>query len=120
MEEKKPQSIKTDESTWAILCHASSFASFVIPFGGILGPLIVWLMKRHEYPLVDEQGKESLNFQITMALYSIISLVLILILIGILLLVAIWVLSIILTIVAIVKTSQGEHYRYPLSIRFIK
>ena len=54
-----------DEKAWAMLCHLSVFSSFLIPFGNILGPLIVWLIKHEEFALVDDQGKESLNSQIS-------------------------------------------------------
>jgi uncharacterized Tic20 family protein len=49
---------------WAMFCHIAAFAFFIFPFGNILGPLVIWLIKKETYPFVDEQGKESLNFQI--------------------------------------------------------
>jgi uncharacterized protein len=106
--------------TWGMLCHLSSLAGFIIPFGHLLGPLIIWLIKKDEYPFVDDQGKESLNFQLTLTLYTIISSILCIILIGFVLLLVLLLAELILVIIASVKANQGETYRYPLTIRFIK
>ena len=103
-----------------MLCHAVSFAGIIIPLGNIVGPLVIWLMKKDTMPLVDDQGKESLNFQITMMIAVAISFVLMLILIGFVLVFAVGIFDIVMTIIAIVKVSQGERYRYPACIRFIK
>jgi uncharacterized Tic20 family protein len=93
---------------------------FVFPFGNILGPLVLWLVKKDEYPLVADQGKEALNFQISMTIYYLIAAVLILVIIGIVLLVVLGVFSLIMTIIAMIKANSGERYRYPLAIRLIK
>ena len=108
------------ERTAAMLCHLTALAGVIIPFGNLLGPLIVWLVKRDESPLVDREGKESLNFQISMSIYAIVSSLLILLLIGIPMLVIVGLVDIILTIVASVKTANGESYTYPLTIRFLR
>ncbi len=71
-------------------------------------------------PLVDDQGKESLNFQISMTLYYILSTILIIALIGIVLLIGLSIFNLIVVIIASVKANKGEKYRYPLCIRFIK
>ena len=69
---------------WAMFCHISAFAVFVIPFvGHILGPLLIWILKKEEFPFVDDQGKEALNFQLSITIYGIISSILIFIVIGI-------------------------------------
>ncbi|MBI2468032.1 MAG: DUF4870 domain-containing protein [Candidatus Rokubacteria bacterium] len=104
-----------------MLCHLTALAALLgIPFGHLLGPLVVWLIKKNEYPFVDEQGKESLNFQISVTIYSLPLFILIFVLVGIPLLIALFVVDVILVIVAAVKASNGESYRYPLTIRFIK
>lgn len=108
-----------NERIWAMFCHLSAFAGFIIPFGSIIGPIVVWSIKRDQYPLVDDQGKEAINFQISMLIYFIISAVLILLLVGIPLLIAIFFFRIIITVVAAVKANGGVRYRYPVSIRFI-
>ncbi len=108
-----------EDRNWAMFCHLSSFAGYVIPFGNIAGPLVMWLLKREESTLIDDQGKESLNFQITMTIYLFISIVLCFMLIGLFILPALLIADLILVVVATIKASEGEHYRYPMTIRFI-
>jgi uncharacterized Tic20 family protein len=106
--------------TWAMLCHIGAFAGYLIPLGHIIVPLILWLVKKDESSLVDDQGKESLNFQISMTIYAVIAGLLILVAIGIILLIALGIFDLVVVIVAAAKANEGEKYRYPLSIRFIK
>lgn len=109
------------ENTWGMLCHLTALAGFIgVPLGNILGPLVVWLIKRHEYPFVEEQGKESLNFQISMTIYALIAALLTLVVIGIFLIIGLVIADIVFVIIASVKTSNREAYRYPLTIRFFK
>lgn len=109
-----------DERMWGMLCHLSALSGFIIPFGNIIGPLIVYSMKKDEYSFVADQGKESLNFQISVLVYLAISLVTIVLLIGIMFLLLIPLISLILTVLAAVRANDGEYYRYPFCIRFIK
>lgn len=114
-------STSSNVRTWTVLCHASALLGFIAPGGGhILAPLIVWLIKRGEYPEVDAHGKESLNFQISMLIYSIIAAILCLLLIGFLLLAILHVLNLVLVIIASIRASEGQLYRYPFTIRLIK
>jgi hypothetical protein len=113
-------STSSEVRTWSVLCHASALAGlFFHVLGFVLGPLIVWLIKRGDSAQIDANGKESLNFQISMLIYHAIALILCLLLIGIPILIALWVADIVLVIIASVKTSQGESYRYPFTIRFL-
>lgn len=109
-----------DERTWGMLCHLSALAGFVIPFGNIIGPLIVYSMKKDEYLFVADQGRESLNFQISIMIYLLIAFILLIILLGILFIVVIPLFSFIFTIIASVRANDGEYYRYPFCIHFIK
>jgi uncharacterized Tic20 family protein len=110
-----------DARQWAMFCHLAALCAYVgIPFGHIIGPLIVWQMKKKDFPLVDEQGKEAVNFQLSMTIYMIISAILILVIVGFFLLAILGLLDLILTIVAAVKANNGVPYRYPFTIRFIK
>ena len=111
---------ETQERTWALIAHLSALAGFIVPFGHIIGPLVVWLIKKDESPFVDDQGKEAINFQISMTLYAVIAAILILVVIGIFLLIGIGILDIVLVIIAAVKANAGEKFRYPLTIRFIR
>ncbi|MDE2233982.1 MAG: DUF4870 domain-containing protein [Gammaproteobacteria bacterium] len=108
------------EHNWGMAAHLSALAGYVIPFGSILGPLVVWLMKKDEMPFVNSQGKEALNFQITMVIAALISIVLIFVVIGIFLLWALAILDLIFIIIASIQASKGVEYRYPISIRLIK
>src|SRR3990167_9418358 len=74
--------VSKEEQNWAMICHLSAVAGFALPFGNLLGPLIVWLIKRSEMPMVEFHGKEALNFQITVTIAAIISMLLIFVLIG--------------------------------------
>ena len=108
-----------DETMWAMFCHLSALAGFVIPFGNIIGPLVLWIIKKDEYPLVNDNGKEALNFQISMTIYFLISIVLIFVAIGILFLIALGLFEIFAIVIASIKASEGKTYRYPLTIRFL-
>lgn len=110
-----------NDNLWAMLCHVTALIMYLgIPLGNIIGPLIVWLIKKNEIPLVDDQGKESLNFQLSILIYAVVSFVLIFVVVGFPLLMAVVLFHVIATILATMKASQGIAYRYPLCIRFIK
>lgn len=107
--------------TWCVLCHASALLGVFFHFlGHIFGPLVVWLSKRHEGGDIDAHGKEALNFQLTWLIYDIVAFILCFLLIGIPILILLWLANIVLVIIASIKASEGELYRYPLTIRFIK
>jgi len=109
------------EKTWLMLCHLAALSGVVIAGAGfILGPLVVWLVKKDEYPSVNAEGKESLNFQISMFIYGIIAGALVLVGIGLVLLPLVGVFDIIMVIVATISASNGKPYRYPLAIRLIQ
>ena len=107
-------------NTLPMLCHLLALCGYIVPLGHIIGPLIVWLTKKQENPLVDDQGKESLNFQISMTIYAIVTGLLCFVFIGFLLLPALIIGDIVLVVIASIRASKGEQYRYPLCIRFIK
>lgn len=108
-----------NERFWATLIHLSAFLSLFIGLN-FLAPLVLWLLKRDESAFLNEQGKEAINFNLTISLFSVFAIVLTLILIGWLLLWLLSVLWLVLIIVAAVSSNQGKSYRYPISIRFIK
>jgi len=111
----------SNTSTWVVLCHASALLGLFFHFlGHIFGPLIVWLAKRGESAEIDAHGKESLNFQLSMLIYDAVAVILCFVLIGIPILIGLWILNIILIIIASIKASEGQLYRYPLTIRFLK
>ena len=112
--------LSSDERTWGMLCHLASFSGCLIPLGSILGPLLVWCLKKDTYSFVNDQGKEALNFQITMLIAFCVSAILAIVLIGFVFLAVLVLIDLIFTIVAAIKANEGEHYRYPYAIRFIR
>lgn len=111
-----PSEIPSEARNLGMLCHLVSLASLTgIP--GILCVLVVWLLKRDEHPFVDEQGKESLNFNITTLIASVACFLTV---VGILLIIVIAVAYVVLSIVAGIKANEGISYRYPLTIRLVK
>jgi uncharacterized Tic20 family protein len=109
------------DKTVAMLCHLLSFIGLIgIPAGNILGPLVLWLIKKDEDALVDANGKEVLNFQISAFIYGIVCALLALIVIGFFLLPILIIGVIVYTIIGAMKANEGQVYRYPFSIRFIK
>ena len=117
------EEISKDARMWAMFCHLAGLAGLIpiMPaFGSIIAPLIIWQIKKNEFPFVDEQGKEAVNFQISMFIYSVICIPFVFICIGIIMLVAIGIVDIIFLLIAAVKANNGEHYRYPICCRFIK
>jgi len=123
--------------TWSMLCHLSAFASLLIPFGNFLGPLIVWQMKKNDLPEIDPHGKESVNFQLTIFIVTIICAIFLVGTLGYgafiqspftmiasgiglgVILASIKLLSWILVIIAAIRANNGELFKYP-SIPFIR
>ncbi len=119
--QSEKQGLTQQDKTFGMLCHLLGLAGLVFwLFGNILGPLIMWLVKKDTSEFVDDQGKESLNFQISITIYSVAAGILSLILIGVPLLFAIAIFDIVMIIIAAVQANNGVGYRYPLCIRFIK
>ncbi len=114
-------------------CHLSPLAVFIVPLGNVVGPLVVWLTKRHDFPLVDEEGKKALNFQISLTIYWVVLFGLAIVgatfssggsslvlgLIALPLLAGLAIFWVFMVIKAAVRTNEGRAFDYPLSIRFI-
>ncbi len=112
--------IQSDETMWAMLCHLGGLFGAVLPPGNIIAPLVIWLIFRDKYPLVDDQGKEAVNFQISLSIYLISAAILLLIAVGFFLIIALLIFALIVIITAALRARDGEKYRYPLAIRFIR
>jgi uncharacterized Tic20 family protein len=116
--------LRNEDKNWGMACHLTALCMYIgIPFGNILGPLVVWLIKKNDSPFIDDQGKESLNFQISMTLYSILPILFCITIIGLFvgipLLIVLGIVHLVFTIIGAVRASNGEQYRYPLTIRFV-
>lgn len=108
----------SEARTWAMLCHLSALSMYFTGFGSIAGPLIVWLIKKNDHPLIDDQGKESLNFEISILIYTLV-LALPSVCLMFIPLIALAVAHVALFIVASIRANAGEAYRCPLTIRLI-
>lgn len=105
----------SEEKTMAILSHILA----IVPGIGIIGPLVIYLVKKNESSFVESHARESLNFQITVILAFIISAILVIILIGFVMLWLVGIVNIVLVIIATIRASEGRLYRYPMSIRLV-
>ena len=112
----------SDEQTrqWAMILHLSLLAGFLIPLAGLVAPIIIWQVKKTELPGIDVHGKIAVNWIISALIYGAISAILVFLVIGILLLIVLSVLGIVFPIVGGIKASNGEVWKYPLSIPFLK
>lgn len=110
-----------DARRWAMFCHLSALVGLMgNGLGFLVGPLVVWLLKKEDDPFINEQGKEAVNFQITMFIALFVSGILVLVVIGIVMLVVVGIMMIVFPILGAIKANEGESYRYPFSIRFIQ
>ncbi len=114
--------LSKDEKMWGMFCHLAALAGFVgVPFGNILGPLILWLIKKDEMPFIDDQGKEALNFQISLTIYGLALLPTFCFPpLMIILALALSIANIVFIIIAALKANNGEAYRYPCCLRLVK
>ncbi len=121
-----PTAQSSDERLWALIGHLSAFSAFITGIGCILGPLIVWLVKRDTLPFAADQAKEALNFNITLAIAFAALVVFTVVTLGIGVLLAwpigaaLFIAWIVLTIIAAIKANEGVAYRYPFTLRLVK
>lgn len=115
-------STNSDAKTWAMFCHLAALAGYIVPFGNLIGPLVIWQIKKSEIPLVDDQGKEALNFQITVTIVGIVGFILAILTAGLLfpVLFLVGIAALVFIILAALAANKGERYRYPFAIRLIK
>ncbi len=99
--------------------HAVGIHGDSVPFANILAPLVVWLIKKDTMPLVDDQGKEAINFQISVFIYGIVCGLLTFVLVGFILLPALLIFDLVYTIIAALNAQKGIAYRYPMTIRLL-
>lgn len=107
-----------EAKNWAVIAHLAALINIVgIP--SVIGPLVVWLLKKEEDPFIDYHGKEALNFNISFMIYGIVAGLLILLAIGLVLLPIVLITWVVLVIIGAVRASNGEYYRYPMTIRLV-
>lgn len=118
---QNPSGYSKDERMWGMLCHLSALSGLLTAgAGNIVGPIVVWMLKKNDFPFVDDQGKESVNFQISMLIYGAVAAILSLVGIGILIGIAIAIFDLVQVVMASMKANDGVAYRYPLNLRLIK
>ena len=117
-------SVTGEDRLWGALAHLSAFAMYFTGIGHIVGPMIIWLWKRDTSAFAGEEGKEALNFSISIFIYALVC--------GILCITIIWLLfvhlalyllaafHVICVVIAGLKSYEGRHFRYPLNLRLIK
>lgn len=111
--------IMRQDNQLIVLTHLSQLLTFITGFGGLIVPLVIWATQKDKVYLMDEQGKNIVNFQLSILIYSLICIPLIFVLIGIAGLILLAIISFIFPIINAIKASQGEIPRYPLSLNFI-
>lgn len=113
---------REDEHWWGMLCHITGLAGLIgIPFGNIIGPLIVWRMKRQASEFVNEQGKAALNFQLNCYIYLFLAVVATKVgLPAFTMLVLLFLYVLVSAVIGSMMAIEGRSYRYPLTIKFIK
>ena len=115
-----PAAVDQQVRNTAVAAHLSTFAGLIVPFGSVIGPLAVWLTRRDRDPFIDQAGREALNFGISIAIYGAVALVGALMLVGIPVLIAGVIAWVVLASLAAAKASQGQSYRYPLTLRLVR
>ena len=107
-------------NTFAMLMHLSQFAGVLVPFGGLIMPIVMWTTNKEKDASIDQHGKNILNWMISLVIYMIGGAILSIVFIGIFVIIAAGVCSIIFTIMGAVKANKGEVWAYPMSIKFLK
>lgn len=104
---------------WAMFLHFSLLAGFVVPLGGLIIPIVIWQLKK-DSPEINAHGKQVVNWMISGVIYTAICIVLMLVIVGLPLLFILGVLAIVFPIIGGIKANNGELWKYPLTIRFLK
>lgn len=121
MQPQPNMSLQTpDEKQMGLFLHLSQLVNIVIPFGGVIAPIIIWQMKKDEIPALDAHGKMIVNWLISSLIYLVVSGILMIIVIGILGLLAVALMGVIFPIIGGIKANNGELWDYPLTIKFLK
>lgn len=107
-------------NTFCMLMHLSQLSSFVVPGAGIVLPIVMWATNKDEFPLVDQHGREIMNWMLSLFIYSLICIPLMFIIVGFFALFILVLLNLIFAIMGAVNANDGKLWRYPLCIRFFK
>jgi uncharacterized Tic20 family protein len=108
-----------DARMWAMILHLSQLANFVAPMAGIIAPIVIWQIKKDEYPEIDQHGRIVVNWMLSGLIYGVVSFLLFFLIIGIPMMAILGVLAVVFPIIGGIKANQGEIWKYPLSISFL-
>jgi uncharacterized Tic20 family protein len=119
------EAIMTDERDrqarqWAMFLHLSLLAGYIVPGAGFVAPIVIWQLKKADYPELDEHGKMVANWLISALIYGAISFLLVFVVVGVPLLIVLGILLVVFPIVGAVKANNGELWRYPLTVTILK
>ncbi len=106
-----------DVRQWAMFLHLSALAGFVVPVAGWVAPIIIWQVKKDEFPELDEHGRIVVNWMISAVIYTFISILLIVVIIGIPMLVVLGFITVVFPVIGGIKANNGEIWPYPMSLR---
>ena len=121
LDENVPATATDQEARqWALFLHLSVFAGYLVPLAGLIAPIAIWQLKKDQIPGINEHGKNLMNFMISMFIYSLVAGLLTFVLIGFLILPILLIVGIALPIMAAIKGNNGEIWKYPLTIQFLK
>ena len=121
MQYRQPTSLQTaDERQMGMFLHLSQLAGVLVPFAGIVLPIVIWQTQKDKIPGMDAHGKMVVNWMISAAIYSVASILLMLVLIGFLTFLAVIIMGIVFPIIGAIKANNGELWEYPLTIKLIK
>lgn len=105
---------------WGMILHLSQLTNFLLPVAGIIIPIVIWQIKKADLPELDVHGKIVANWLISSLIYGVCCVLLVFVFVGIILLLVLALLGILFPIIGGIKASNGEVWKYPLSIEFIK
>lgn len=117
--EPKP-ALDLDVKQWSVLLHLSQLLNLVTGFGGIIAPIVIWMLFRDQSPVIDQHGKNIINWWISSFIYGVVSAILCFVIIGIPLLIILAMLTVLFPIIGAIKAGNGEVWKYPMTIAFLK
>ena len=117
-EDFKPWGMEMNQ--FCLLMHLSQFTSYIVPAAGLVLPIVMWSTNKDKSEIIDQHGKNILNWMISSVIYIVISMILMLVLIGFVTIFAVIICSIVFSVIGAIKANDGQVYKYPLTITFIK
>lgn len=109
-----------DARQWAFFLHLSQYAHLIFPLGGVVLPIVLWQIKKDEFPVLDAHGKNVVNWSISLFIYLLAAVPLCFILIGIPIVIVLTLAGLICPLIGAVKANNGEIWNYPGAIVFLK